>query len=396
MATFDAAVSGPDAVPDLRLAAHQYNQLLHLLASVDGTVFPVHPAAAARRVFAGMLEAGAPPSEATITSLTCVAAADAEGAYEAFRLVSSMRQKYGLVPRLRSYSPVLAAFQRAGEAGKAYAVEAHMAASAALPEELELAPLLEVGVKARDTDKVFEYMHKLRTLALSHAAGGPRGRWEPGRVPPQNLDLELRRCRPPCWAEEEKKGKKGGTSEVPVERAIEDVDDGSMGEAGEEIMVDALPPEVVDLEREGKVDVRMEAHAVVQDVVVSEAPEVPEPEVKSEEVVVRDTTKVHLAHQPETKADEVLVRDTDTAVVVQEMEAKGEVSGSREAAGAQTTEYDDCIKDCDTVVERGRELHANCTNFKMVSRALARKATALVKLAKSSKDYDVAIDSRRL
>ncbi|EMS62010.1 hypothetical protein TRIUR3_06403 [Triticum urartu] len=335
MATFDAAVSGPDAVPDLRLAAHQYNQLLHLLASVDGTVFPVHPAAAARRVFAGMLEARAPPSEATITSLTCVVAADAEGAYKAFRLVSSMRQKYGLVPRLR-------------------------------------------------------------TLALSHAAGGPRGRWEPGRVPPQNLDLELRRRRPPCWAEEEKKGKKGGTSEVPVERAIEDVDDGSMGEAGKEIMVDALPPEVVDLEQEGKVDVRTEAHAVVQDVLVSEAPEVPEPEVKSEEVVVRDTTKVHPAHQPETKADEVLVRDTDTAVVVQEMEAKGEVSRSREAAGAQTTEYDDCIKDCDTVVERGRELHANCANFKMVSRALARKATALVKLAKSSKDYDVAIDSRRL
>uniref|UniRef100_A0A8R7Q6M5 Uncharacterized protein n=1 Tax=Triticum urartu TaxID=4572 RepID=A0A8R7Q6M5_TRIUA len=111
-----------------------------------------------------------------------------------------------------------------------------------------------------------------------------------------------------------------------------------MGEAGEEIMDDALPPEFVDLEQEGKVDVRTEAHAVVQDVVVSEAPEVPEPEVKSEEVVVRDTTKVHPAHQPETKADEVLVRDTDKAIVVQEMEAKGEVSRSREAAGAQTTE----------------------------------------------------------
>ena len=86
------------------------------------------------------------------------------------------------------------------------------------------------------------------TLALSHASGGPRSRWEPGGVPPQNLDLELRRRRPPCWAEEEKKGKKGGTSEVLVERAIEDVDDGSMGEAGEEIMVDALPPGFVDLE----------------------------------------------------------------------------------------------------------------------------------------------------
>ncbi|XP_037482547.1 hsp70-Hsp90 organizing protein 1-like [Triticum dicoccoides] len=180
---------------------------------------------------------------------------------------------------------------------------------------------------------------------------------------------------------------------APVERAVEDVDDGSTGEAWEEIMVDALPPEVVDLEQEGKVDVRAEAHAVVQDVVVSEAPEVPEPEVKSEEVVVRDTTKVHPAHQPETKADEVLVRDTDTAVVVQEPEAKGEVSWSREAAGAQTTEYDDCIRDCDTAVERGRELHAGCADFKMVSRTLTRKATALVKLAKSSKDYDVAIET---
>jgi hypothetical protein len=86
------------------------------------------------------------------------------------------------------------------------------------------------------------------------------------------------------------------------------------------------------------VDVRVVAHAVVQDVVVSEAPEVSELEVKSEEVVVRDTTKVHSAHQPETKAEEVLVRDTDTTVVVQELEAKGEVSRSREAAGVQTTE----------------------------------------------------------
>uniref|UniRef100_N1QUK5 Uncharacterized protein n=1 Tax=Aegilops tauschii TaxID=37682 RepID=N1QUK5_AEGTA len=152
-----------------------------------------------------------------------------------------------------------------------------------------------------------------RRRTPGHCARGPCGRWEPGRVPPQNLDLELRRRRPPCWAEKEKKG---GTSEVPVERAIEDVDDGSTGEAGEEIIVDALPPEVVDLEQEGKVDLRAEAHAVVQDVVVSEAPEVLEPEVKSEEVVVRDTTKVHPAHQTETKADEVLVRDTDTAVVV--------------------------------------------------------------------------------
>ena len=141
-------------------------------------------------------------------------------------------------------------------------------------------------------------------------------------------------------AEEEKKG---ATSEVPVERAVEVADEGATGEAGEEVMVDALPPEAADREQEGKVDVRAEAHAVVQepevqDIVVSEAPEVLEPEMKSEEVVIRDKAKVHPAHQPETKAEEVVVRDADTAAVVQEPEAKGEVSRSREPAAAQTTE----------------------------------------------------------
>ncbi|KAI4999948.1 hypothetical protein ZWY2020_004537 [Hordeum vulgare] len=90
---------------------------------------------------------------------------------------------------------------------------------------------------------------------------------------------------------------KGAASEVPVERAVEVADEGATGEAGEEVMVDALPPEAADPEQEGKVDVTAEAHAVVQepevqDVVVSEAPEVLEPEVRSEEVVVRDTAKL--------------------------------------------------------------------------------------------------------
>ncbi|CAD6250089.1 unnamed protein product [Miscanthus lutarioriparius] len=52
--------------------------------------------------------------------------------------------------------------------------------------------------------------------------------------------------------------------------------------------------------------------------------------------------------------------------------------------------YDECIKDCDKAVERGRELRAD---FKMISRALTRKGTALVKLAKTSKDFDIAIET---
>ena len=53
-------------------------------------------------------------------------------------------------------------------------------------------------------------------------------------------------------------------------------------------------------------------------------------------------------------------------------------------------QYDECIEDCDKAVERGRELRAD---FKMVARALTRKGTALAKLAKNSKDYDIAIET---
>jgi len=63
---------------------------------------------------------------------------------------------------------------------------------------------------------------------------------------------------------------------------------------------------------------------------------------------------------------------------------------NRAAVYLEMGKYDECIKDCDTAVERGRELHAD---FKMVARALTRKGTALAKLAKSSKDYDVAIET---
>ncbi|CAO1947372.1 unnamed protein product [Urochloa humidicola] len=162
MAAFDHAVSDPDA--PTRLSAHQYNQLLHLLATADRSSFP-SPAAAARRVFSHMLQAGAPPSEATITNLARVTAAPdspASAADEAFDLVATMKDKHGLTPRLRSYSPVLAAFRRAGDASKAYAVEAHMEASGVSPEEPDLVALLDVSSTAGDADKVYEYMHKIR------------------------------------------------------------------------------------------------------------------------------------------------------------------------------------------------------------------------------------------
>ncbi|XP_076914856.1 hsp70-Hsp90 organizing protein 3-like [Bidens hawaiensis] len=63
---------------------------------------------------------------------------------------------------------------------------------------------------------------------------------------------------------------------------------------------------------------------------------------------------------------------------------------NRAAVYLEMGKYDECIKDCEKAVERGRELRSE---YKMVARALTRKGTALVKLAKTSKDYEPAIET---
>ncbi|KAJ4846547.1 Hsp70-Hsp90 organizing protein 2 [Turnera subulata] len=63
---------------------------------------------------------------------------------------------------------------------------------------------------------------------------------------------------------------------------------------------------------------------------------------------------------------------------------------NRAAVYLEMGKYEECIKDCDKAVERGRELR---TDFKMIARALTRKGTALVKMAKTSKDYEPAIET---
>ncbi|KAE8699875.1 Hsp70-Hsp90 organizing protein 1 [Hibiscus syriacus] len=63
---------------------------------------------------------------------------------------------------------------------------------------------------------------------------------------------------------------------------------------------------------------------------------------------------------------------------------------NRAAVYLEMGKYEDCIKDCDKAVERGRELRAD---YKMVARALTRKGTALVKTVKCSKDYEPAIET---
>ena len=49
----------------------------------------------------------------------------------------------------------------------------------------------------------------------------------------------------------------------------------------------------------------------------------------------------------------------------------------------------ECIKDCDKAIESGRKLRSDS---KMIAIALTRKGTALVKMAKCSKDYEPAIE----
>lgn len=63
---------------------------------------------------------------------------------------------------------------------------------------------------------------------------------------------------------------------------------------------------------------------------------------------------------------------------------------NRAAVYLEMGKYEDCIADCDKAVERGRELHAD---YKMVARALTRKGSALVKMAKCSKDFEPAIET---
>ncbi|CAH9102598.1 unnamed protein product [Cuscuta epithymum] len=63
---------------------------------------------------------------------------------------------------------------------------------------------------------------------------------------------------------------------------------------------------------------------------------------------------------------------------------------NRAAVYLEMGKYEECIKDCDQAVERGRELRSD---FKMIAKALTRKGTALVKMAKCSKDYKPAIET---
>ncbi|XP_062185217.1 hsp70-Hsp90 organizing protein-like [Phragmites australis] len=121
----------------------------------------------------------------------------------------------------------------------------------------------------------------------------------------------------------------------------------------------------------------------------------PEPMDVTEEEKGRKERKA--AAQKEKEAGNAAYKKKDFETAIQHYTKAMELDDedisyitNRAAVYLEMGKYDECIKDCDKAVERGRELHAD---FKMISRALTRKGTALAKLAKSSKDYDVAIET---
>ncbi|KAG2384208.1 Proteinaceous RNase P 2 [Vigna angularis] len=105
---------------------------------------------------------GVVPNEASVTAVARLAAAKGDADY-AFELVKGMGKYNNATPRLRTYDPALFCFCEMLDADKAYEVEEHMNGVGVSLEEAELAALLKVSARSGRVDKVYEYLHKLRS-----------------------------------------------------------------------------------------------------------------------------------------------------------------------------------------------------------------------------------------
>ncbi|KAJ4748613.1 Proteinaceous RNase P 3 [Rhynchospora pubera] len=157
-----AAISALNAAisTGVRPSANNFNSILHLLssqASLDPTLVD-----SAFNLFDQMLSYNITPSESTITSMARIACHKSDGGDLSFGLVKSMNDKYGIMPRLRTYTPCLSFFCERLQAEKAYEVEDHMGTMGISPEESEISKLLEVSSKTGNGDKVYVYMQMLR------------------------------------------------------------------------------------------------------------------------------------------------------------------------------------------------------------------------------------------
>lgn len=126
-----------------------------------------------------------------------------------------------------------------------------------------------------------------------------------------------------------------------------------------------------------------------------------EPEPEPEPMDIPDEEKEKKARKAEAQKEKELgnaaYKKKDFEVAIQHYSKAMDLDDedisfltNRAAVYLEMGKYEDCIKDCDKAVERGRELHSD---YKMIARALTRKGTAYVKMAVSSKDYEPAIET---
>ncbi|KAH0973850.1 hypothetical protein GBA52_015749 [Prunus armeniaca] len=120
----------------------------------------------------------------------------------------------------------------------------------------------------------------------------------------------------------------------------------------------------------------------------------PEPMEVSEEESEAKKRKAEAIKEKEAGNAAYKKKDFDTAIqhYTKAMELDDEDISyimNRAATYLEMGQLEDCIKDCDKAVERGREQRAD---YKMIAKALTRKGTALVKMAKGSKDFEPAIE----
>ncbi|KAL5763787.1 hypothetical protein ACOSP7_016150 [Xanthoceras sorbifolium] len=147
---------------NLRLSLHHFNALLYLCSN-----FATDPSTQDSaidygfRVFNRMLSNKAVPNEASVTAIVRLASAKKDGDY-AFELIKKMNKEYNVVPRLRTYDPLLLCFCENLEAEKAYEVEEHMGFMGVRLEEQEIAALLKVSSETGRGERVYEYLQKLR------------------------------------------------------------------------------------------------------------------------------------------------------------------------------------------------------------------------------------------
>ncbi|KAE9613160.1 hypothetical protein Lal_00027632 [Lupinus albus] len=127
----------------------------------------------------------------------------------------------------------------------------------------------------------------------------------------------------------------------------------------------------------------------------------PEPEPQPEPMEIPDEEKEakekKAQAQKEKEAGNAAYKKKDFDTAIQHYSKALELDDedisyltNRAAVYLEMGKYEECMKDCDKAVERGRELRSD---YKMIARALTRKGNALVKLAKCSKDYDPAIET---